>query len=195
MPSSSRCASERPHSPSSGRVRLLITGIARNRSQGSRCCTMPCGGSRKLSSRQATSYSWQAGLPAFGSALCFMTDAALQSRGSSEGFEVGVGPRSVVVEVSAPPSLPPDPGRDCIVSMSVAACCWRSCRAAALAPRRDCLHKERMQWHRGAHRNATLLPLGAAAPPPRQTHGSRRQRTIGACAVEGVHEGASPPHP
>ena len=153
---------------------------------------MPCGGSRKLSSRQATSYSWQAGLPAFGSALCFMTDAALQSRDNSEGFEVGVGPRSVVVEVSAPPSLPPDPGRDCIVSMSVAACCWRSCRAAALAPRRDCRRKERMQWHRGSHRNAILLPLGAAAPPPRQTHGSRRQRTIGAGAVGGIHERASP---
>ena len=68
------------------------------------------------------SYGLQAGLQEFDYALCCMTDAALQYLDSSEGCEVGVGPSIVVVEVSAPQSLPHDPGRACIVYAPVAAC-------------------------------------------------------------------------
>lgn len=46
----------------------------------------------------AASYGFQAGVQAFGYALFFMSDAALDQLDSTRGFELGVGPSLVVVD-------------------------------------------------------------------------------------------------
>ncbi|MFO7707860.1 MAG: YSC84-related protein [Desulfobacterales bacterium] len=49
----------------------------------------------------AASYGLQAGLQKFGYALFFMTDSALNWIDKSDGWEIGVGPSIVVVDVGA----------------------------------------------------------------------------------------------
>ncbi|MCU0602440.1 MAG: YSC84-related protein [Desulfobacterales bacterium] len=49
----------------------------------------------------AASYGLQAGLQKFGYALFFMTDSALKWIDKSDGWEIGVGPSIVVVDVGA----------------------------------------------------------------------------------------------
>jgi lipid-binding SYLF domain-containing protein len=46
----------------------------------------------------AASYGLQAGVQVFGYVLFFMTDAAIQYLGKSEGFEIGVGPSIVILD-------------------------------------------------------------------------------------------------
>jgi lipid-binding SYLF domain-containing protein len=46
----------------------------------------------------AASYGFQAGVQGFAYAMFFMTDAALDYLGKSDGFEVGVGPSIVVID-------------------------------------------------------------------------------------------------
>lgn len=53
----------------------------------------------------AASYGYQAGLQAFGYALFFMRDSALQTLDQTEGFEVGVGPSVVVLDAGTAKSL------------------------------------------------------------------------------------------
>jgi lipid-binding SYLF domain-containing protein len=53
----------------------------------------------------AASYGLQAGLQKFGYALFFMTDSALKWIDKSDGWEVGVGPSIVVVDVGAAASM------------------------------------------------------------------------------------------
>ncbi|PYN31169.1 MAG: twin-arginine translocation pathway signal protein [Candidatus Rokuibacteriota bacterium] len=53
----------------------------------------------------AASYGWQAGAQAFGYALFFMNDAALNYLDKSGGFEVGVGPSIVVLDEGAGKSM------------------------------------------------------------------------------------------
>ncbi len=53
----------------------------------------------------AASYGLQAGLQKFGYALFFMTDPALAWLDKSDGWEIGVGPSIVVVDVGAAASV------------------------------------------------------------------------------------------
>jgi len=53
----------------------------------------------------AASYGLQAGLQKFGYALFFMTDSALKYIDKSDGWEIGVGPSIVVVDVGAAASM------------------------------------------------------------------------------------------
>ena len=53
----------------------------------------------------AASYGWQAGAQAFGYALFFMNDKALDYFHKSEGFEIGVGPSIVVLDKGMAKSL------------------------------------------------------------------------------------------
>jgi len=53
----------------------------------------------------AASYGLQAGLQKFGYALFFMTDSALKWLDKSDGWEIGVGPSIVVVDVGAAASM------------------------------------------------------------------------------------------
>lgn len=53
----------------------------------------------------AASYGLQAGLQKYGYALFFMTDAALAYLDKSDGWEIGVGPNIVVVDVGAATAL------------------------------------------------------------------------------------------
>jgi lipid-binding SYLF domain-containing protein len=53
----------------------------------------------------AASYGLQAGLQKFGYALFFMTDSALKWIDKSDGWEIGVGPSIVVVDVGAAASM------------------------------------------------------------------------------------------
>jgi lipid-binding SYLF domain-containing protein len=53
----------------------------------------------------AASYGFQAGLQAFGYALFFMRDSALQTLDQTGGFEVGVGPSVVVLDAGSAKSL------------------------------------------------------------------------------------------
>jgi lipid-binding SYLF domain-containing protein len=53
----------------------------------------------------AASYGFQAGVQSFGYALFFMNDRALAYLDKSAGFEVGVGPTLVVVDVGVAESL------------------------------------------------------------------------------------------
>jgi lipid-binding SYLF domain-containing protein len=53
----------------------------------------------------AASYGLQAGIQKFGYALFFMTDSARQYLDKSDGWEIGVGPSIVVVDVGAAGSL------------------------------------------------------------------------------------------
>lgn len=53
----------------------------------------------------AASYGLQAGLQKFGYALFFMTDSALTYIDRSDGWEIGVGPNIVVVDVGAATAL------------------------------------------------------------------------------------------
>jgi len=53
----------------------------------------------------AASYGLQAGLQKFGYALFFMNDSALKWIDKSDGWEIGVGPSIVVVDVGAAASL------------------------------------------------------------------------------------------
>jgi lipid-binding SYLF domain-containing protein len=53
----------------------------------------------------AASYGLQAGLQKFGYALFFMTDSALKWLDKSDGWEIGVGPSIVVVDVGAAASI------------------------------------------------------------------------------------------
>jgi len=53
----------------------------------------------------AASYGLQAGLQKFGYALFFMTESALQYIDKSDGWEIGVGPNIVVVDVGAATAL------------------------------------------------------------------------------------------
>jgi lipid-binding SYLF domain-containing protein len=57
-------------------------------------------GGRKVANYRsvAASYGFQAGVQAFGYAMFFMTDAALDYLNKSEGWEVGVGPSLVVID-------------------------------------------------------------------------------------------------
>ena len=53
----------------------------------------------------AASYGLQAGLQKFGYALFFMNDSALKWIDKSDGWEIGVGPSIVVVDVGAAASM------------------------------------------------------------------------------------------
>jgi lipid-binding SYLF domain-containing protein len=53
----------------------------------------------------AASYGLQAGLQKFGYALFFMTESALKWLDKSDGWEIGVGPSIVVVDVGAAASM------------------------------------------------------------------------------------------
>jgi len=53
----------------------------------------------------AASYGLQAGLQKFGYALFFMTDSALKWIDKSDGWEIGIGPSIVVVDVGAAASM------------------------------------------------------------------------------------------
>ena len=53
----------------------------------------------------AASYGLQAGLQKFGYALFFITEAALKWLDKSDGWEIGVGPSIVVVDVGAAASM------------------------------------------------------------------------------------------
>jgi lipid-binding SYLF domain-containing protein len=53
----------------------------------------------------AASYGLQAGVQVFGYALFFMSDSALQYLDNSAGFELGVGPSLVVLDVGAAKAL------------------------------------------------------------------------------------------
>ena len=53
----------------------------------------------------AASYGLQAGLQKFGYALFFMTDSALKWIDKSDGWEIGVGPSIVVVDIGAAASM------------------------------------------------------------------------------------------
>jgi lipid-binding SYLF domain-containing protein len=53
----------------------------------------------------AASYGFQAGVQSFGYALFFMSDAGLEYLDKSAGFEVGVGPSVVVLDVGAARTL------------------------------------------------------------------------------------------
>ena len=58
------------------------------------------------------SYGLQAGAQVFAYAMFFMTDAALEYLGKSEGFEVGVGPSVVVVDAGKAKTLTTTTARD-----------------------------------------------------------------------------------
>jgi len=51
------------------------------------------------------SYGWQAGIQKYGYALFFMTDSAMKWIDKSDGWEIGVGPSIVVVDVGAAKSF------------------------------------------------------------------------------------------
>jgi lipid-binding SYLF domain-containing protein len=53
----------------------------------------------------AASYGLQAGIQAFGYALFFMNESALQYLNKSEGWEIGTGPSIVIVDVGVAKSL------------------------------------------------------------------------------------------
>ena len=60
----------------------------------------------------AASYGFQAGVQGFAYAMFFMTDAALDYLGKSEGFEVGVGPSIVVIDSGKAKTLTSTTARD-----------------------------------------------------------------------------------
>jgi len=64
-------------------------------------------GGRKVANYRsvAASYGFQAGVQAFGYAMFFMTDAALEYLDKSGGWEVGVGPSIVVVDTGVARNL------------------------------------------------------------------------------------------
>ena len=60
----------------------------------------------------AASYGLQAGVQAFGYAMFFMTDDALNYLNKSKGWEIGVGPNVVVVDKGLPKSLSTTTAKD-----------------------------------------------------------------------------------
>ncbi len=64
-------------------------------------------GGRKVANYRsvAASYGFQAGVQAFGYAMFFMTDAALDYLNKSDGWEVGMGPSLVVIDTGVAKNL------------------------------------------------------------------------------------------